>query len=221
MKLPSTSHIPSISHLLCNFVTQSSAVLCHARLRRELLSHRVQAFHQAWESCDMGLRLVTAPFHGPKMSQTCPKSVPSMCVCSSCFILVYHSFIPIKNRSYASNFVHLKPIRTGIAHPLDLSAVTAGILQYGPMDVGKRPKHIIFHEAVKSLCYSYPAWKEWSLHLVSGSEHVRSQKRITESTGDSATINESGLITGQFNSRLSWVAQRSKFLPTVVERCWT
>ena len=53
-------------------------------------------------------------------------------------------------------FVHLKPIRTGIAHPLDLSAVTAGILQYGPMDVGKRPKHIIFHEAVKSLCYSYP-----------------------------------------------------------------
>ena len=64
-------------------------------------------------------------------------------------------------------------------------------------------------------------WKEWSLHLVSGSEHVRSQKRITESTGDSATINESGLITGQFNSRLSWVAQRSKFLPTVVERCWT
>ena len=99
--------------------------------------------------------------YGPKMSQTCPKSVPSMCVCSVLywFINVYHSFIPIKKGSYASNFVHLKPIRTGIAHPLDLSAVTAGILQYGPMDVGKRPKHIIFHEAVKSLCYSYPAMK--------------------------------------------------------------
>ena len=68
MKLPSTSHIPSISHLLCNFVTQSPAVLCHARLRRELLSHRVQPFHQAWESCDM---VQKCPKHVPNLSQVC------------------------------------------------------------------------------------------------------------------------------------------------------
>ena len=38
--------------------------------------------------------------------------------------------------------------------------------------------------------------------LLAVNEHVRSHKRITEGTGDSATINESGLITGEFHARL-------------------
>ena len=73
-------HPHPISHLLCNFATQGPAVLCHARLPRELLSHRVQTVRQAW---DGGTQVGCTSI--PRVPKNVPKKCPKKCVPSMCF----------------------------------------------------------------------------------------------------------------------------------------